>query len=66
VLVNHGQEDMWILKLDQNGNLVWQKSFGGTGGEGASSVKQTSDGGYVLAGVTHSYNVDVVGNHRRA
>jgi len=63
VILNHGQEDMWILKLDHNGNIVWQKSFGGTGGEGASSAAQTLDGGFILTGVTHSYNVDVVGNH---
>jgi len=63
VLLNHGQEDMWILKLDKNGNIVWQKSYGGTGGEGANSLQQTSDGGYILTGTTHSFNIDVVGNH---
>ena len=63
VLVAHGQEDMWILKLDSLGNMVWQKSYGGTGGEGANCVQQTQDRGYILAGVTHSFNIDVVGNH---
>lgn len=63
VLLNNGQEDMWILKLDANGNMIWQKTYGGTGGEGANSACQTSDGGYILAGVTHSFNIDVIGNH---
>ena len=63
VLLNHGQEDMWILKLDSSGNIMWQKSYGGTGGEGASSLQTTVDGGYVLTGITHSFNLDVIGNH---
>ena len=37
----------WVLKLDQNGNVVWQKAFGG---EDISSVDETSDGGFVVAG----------------
>jgi hypothetical protein len=63
VLLNNGQEDMWILKLDRNGNLLWQKSYGGTGGEGALAVRQTTEGGFVLTGTTHSFNIDVVGSH---
>jgi hypothetical protein len=66
VLLAYGQEDMWILKLDEAGNLLWQKTYGGTGGEGAQYLQQTTDGGYILAGLTHSFNIDVVGNHGNA
>ena len=44
-----------VLKIDVNGAVVWTKRFGGTGGEGASSVQATADGGYVVAGNTRSF-----------
>ena len=42
----------WIFKLDANGDVVWQKAFGGHGVNSAASVQQTSDGGYIMAGTT--------------
>lgn len=50
----HGGHDIWIIKLDGSGNLQWQKAIGGSGYEHASSVIQTTDGGYILAGDTNS------------
>jgi len=50
-----GSSDFWLVKTDSNGNKVWDKTFGGPNGEGAVSVQQTSDGGYILAGSTQSY-----------
>jgi hypothetical protein len=47
--------DVWVLKLDENGNVIWQKRYGGIGTEGVYSAKQTSDGGYILAGDTESF-----------
>lgn len=48
--------DFVITKLDENGNKNWNKMYGSIGGwEYASSVQQTSDGGYVVAGQTDSY-----------
>ena len=47
-----GGMDVWVLKLDANGNLLWDKTFGGVGGDGAGSIQQTSDGGYIVAGHT--------------
>jgi len=43
------------VKTDSSGEKQWDKTFGGTGGDYAYSVQQTSDGGYVLAGSTYSY-----------
>jgi hypothetical protein len=60
---NHGDDDYWIVKLDGTGNIQWQKCLGGTIAEYANSIQQTIDGGYVLAGLTTSYNGDVSGNH---
>src|SRR5262249_49744603 len=47
--------DLWVLKLDAIGNAVWQKSYGGSASDGAGAVRQTPDGGYVVAGYTRSY-----------
>jgi hypothetical protein len=60
---NHGGEDYWIVKLDDSGNLQWQKCLGGTDDDLAQSIQQTSDGGYVVAGQTQSTDGDVSGNH---
>jgi len=60
---NHGSYDYWIIKLNSNGVIQWQKTLGGTDSEKATSIKQTSDGGYIIAGFTLSNNGDVSGNH---
>ena len=60
---NNGDEDMWIVKLDKRGNIQWQNALGGFGDEGAFSIQQTNDGGYVAAGQANSFNGDVTGNH---
>jgi len=49
-----GSGDAWLIKTDANGNKVWDKTFGGSSGDEAISVQQTSDGGYILAGATWS------------
>jgi len=55
VSFTHGLEDFAIYKLDSSGNKVWFKNYGGTSRDSADSIQQTSDGGYVVAGSTHSY-----------
>lgn len=60
---NHGNIDSWLVKLDENGQLEWQKCLGGTANDGSSSLHQVDDGGYVLAGWTMSNDGDVSGNH---
>jgi len=45
-----GNPHAWVLKLDSLGNVVWQKTYGGVGPDSASSVDQTTDGGYIVAG----------------
>lgn len=49
-----GREDAYLLKLDQEGEIMWSKYFGGTYREEGFSVKQTSDDGYILCGNTNS------------
>jgi len=50
-----GGYDAWILKLDSAGNIDWQYTYGGTGGDFPNCIKQTSDGGYIVAGDTDSF-----------
>src|SRR5436853_216189 len=43
-----GQSDAWVFKLDGSGNIVWQKSYGGSSYDWAKSIVQSGDGGYVV------------------
>lgn len=59
----YGSRDIWVIKLNPNGSLQWQKCLGGTRFEESYSIQQTNDGGYILAGYTFSNDGDVSGNH---
>lgn len=50
-----GECDIWVLKLGSGGDVEWQHAYGGWGCEWASSIQETSDGGYVVAGYTESF-----------
>ena len=50
-----GDYDVYVVKLDAKGNLQWTKTIGGKSADGGSSIIQTSDGGYVIAGDTKSF-----------
>jgi hypothetical protein len=59
----HGTIDCWIVKLNSTGSILWNKCLGGASAEEAYSIKQSSDGGYIIAGKTRSTDGDVTGNH---
>jgi hypothetical protein len=54
--------DAWLIKTDSSGNMEWNKTYGGTGGGGVFSLVETTDGGYALAGCTHSANSSFYGD----
>ncbi|MGK0175953.1 MAG: hypothetical protein ACI9AT_002340 [Ulvibacter sp.] len=60
---NNGEWDSWIIKLDIGGNLEWEKNYGGSSVDGTSSIQQTADGGYIIAGFSESNDGDVGGNN---
>ncbi|MFY7738970.1 MAG: T9SS type A sorting domain-containing protein [Flavobacterium sp.] len=49
-----GQYDYWIIKINSDGDIVWQKTIGGNDMEDASSIIQTVDGGYLIGGSSKS------------
>jgi hypothetical protein len=49
-----GSYDIYYLKTDANGEVDWERTYGGTGTDHGSSIQQTLDGGYVIAGYTNS------------
>lgn len=52
--VSHGGYDIWIVKLDNNGNIQWNKLIGGNQDDIVYALQQTSDNGYVIAGTSWS------------
>ena len=52
-------EDLWFVKMDAAGKIAWQKTIGGNAVEELFSIKQTKDGGYIIAA---SSNSDISGN----
>jgi hypothetical protein len=68
----NGGYDSWVIKTDKTGNLTWKKTYGGALEDVVRSIKETSDGGYILAGWTKSigsgnkdlwlYKIDEMGN----
>jgi hypothetical protein len=55
-----GNIDAWLIKTDIDGNEQWNQTYGGGEIDSGESVQQTSDGGYIIGGLTHSFDV---GNH---
>ncbi|MBK9507351.1 MAG: T9SS type A sorting domain-containing protein [Bacteroidetes bacterium] len=62
VFGNHGASDIWLIKLDHFGNILWQKCLGGTYGENSDCTIETADGGFIMVGSSNSDNGDVA-NH---
>lgn len=60
---NYGEEDVWLIKLDDKGGLVWQRNYGGTKVDIAYKVIQCLEGGFLILGETQSNDIDVSGNH---
>jgi hypothetical protein len=60
---NAGTNDVWLLKLDDNGNIQWKKCFGGSADDSAYSVIPTPDDGFVVVGSSTSTDGDLTANN---
>ena len=54
---NGADQDLYLVKTDGNGDSLWTKTFGGTSWDYGISVKQTTDGGYIMTGFTWSFAI---------
>ena len=60
---NYGADDVWVIKLDATGNLVWEMHYGGSGGEDAAGIIQIAGGEYIVLSGTESDDFDVSENY---
>jgi len=54
-----GSQDYWVINIDQNGNLNWQKVLGGTEADYANTIITDQDSGYIIGGISYSDNGDI-------
>jgi hypothetical protein len=59
---NHGGYDYWIIKLSITGNLIWKKSYGGSGLDQAFGIAKTNNNSYLIVGTSNSEDGDVTSN----
>lgn len=62
VTVNHGLQDIWVVRVNSDGAMLWQKSYGGSSWEEGNGVIALSDGSFIIVGTTASTDGDVVVN----
>ena len=58
-----GNADLWIIEINGNGDLIWEKTYGGTGFDTARGVYPAQDGGFFVAGSTRSTDVDITNSY---
>ncbi|MGB0981641.1 MAG: hypothetical protein ACPGUH_06025 [Winogradskyella sp.] len=56
---NKGAADLWLIKITPNGDLLWEKTIGGTSFDVARAMVKTQDNGFLLAGSSRSSDNDV-------
>ena len=56
---NHGSRDGFLIKIDYEGNILWNKTIGGSNIDNLNSIEKSDDGGYFLAGSTNSIDGDI-------
>ena len=57
-----GESDVWIVKLNNDGTLAWDKKYGGTKADVANTIEKLSDGSYLISGSSESIDINLTGN----
>lgn len=60
---NLGTYDFWVLKISNDGNLIWEKNFGGSEIDEPRGITSTNDGNFIIVGDTRSLDQDVTTNN---
>ena len=60
---NHGSDDCWVVKLNDQGDTLWTKVLGGSNWDSSYEIRETQDRSYIMVGVSSSTDGDVHGNH---
>lgn len=56
---NIGQADAWLIKIDSNGTLLWEKTYGGSSFDSGHAITNSQDGGYIITGSSRSQDGDL-------
>ena len=60
---NNGAADVWLIKISPSGDLIWEKSFGGSSFDVGRSISRTQDNGFIIAGSSRSSDIDLSKNN---
>ena len=63
IFQNKGASDIWLIKVDEEGNLLWERTFGGSEFDLAQAVVQSKDGGFLITGNSKSSDLDAPENN---
>lgn len=63
IINNKGEFDVWLLKINDSGNILWQRTYGGSNFDWPTDVKQTADGGYIVSAYSNSNDKDITSNY---
>lgn len=60
---NSGSADLWLIKITENGDLIWEKTYGGSSFDVGRAIVKTQDSGFLIAGSSRSQDGDLSENH---
>ena len=61
--LSYGSTDIWLLKLSSNGNLLWQKNFGGSADDYGKAIAEVDSNNFIIAGYTYSNDHDILSHY---